>query len=63
MARNIKCIECGRIFDMYVEEQADEWYNGHDCEEPQDGCTDHEWGVEKGASFCVWCSVAEEEAN
>jgi hypothetical protein len=33
MARNIKCIECGRIFDMYVEEQADEWYNGHDCEE------------------------------
>lgn len=28
-----QCIECGRLFDLLVPEQADEWYNGHDCEE------------------------------
>ena len=26
------CIECGRTFDLFDEEQADEWHNGHDCE-------------------------------
>jgi hypothetical protein len=26
------CIECGRKFDMFDEEQASEWYAGHDCE-------------------------------
>lgn len=36
MVRNVKCIECGRIFDLFDEEQADEWYNGHDCFEPEE---------------------------
>lgn len=26
------CIECGRKFDMFDEEQASEWHAGHDCE-------------------------------
>jgi hypothetical protein len=26
------CIECGRKFDMFDEEQANEWHYGHDCE-------------------------------
>ena len=26
------CIECGRKFDMFDEEQAAEWHAGHDCE-------------------------------
>jgi hypothetical protein len=27
------CPECGRTFDLLDEEQAGEWYYGHDCEE------------------------------
>ena len=27
------CPECGRIFDLADENDADEFYNGHDCEE------------------------------
>lgn len=27
-----KCPECKRIFDLFVLEEADEWYYGHDCE-------------------------------
>ena len=27
-----KCYECGRIFDLLNEKQADEWHYGHDCE-------------------------------
>lgn len=26
------CQECGRKFDMAITVDADEWYNGHDCE-------------------------------
>jgi len=26
------CPECGRIFDLSDEEDAGEWYYGHDCE-------------------------------
>ena len=26
------CVECEREFDMTVEDQADEWFSGHDCE-------------------------------
>ena len=26
------CVECQRVFDLLNEEQASEWYNGHDCE-------------------------------
>ena len=29
----IECPECGRVFDLVDEADADEWYNGHDCEE------------------------------
>lgn len=28
-----KCPECGRVFDLTNEVDADEWYSGHDCEE------------------------------
>lgn len=27
-----KCIECGRVFDMLDEQDANEWGYGHDCE-------------------------------
>jgi len=28
----IECGECGRVFDLTNNEQAQEWYYGHDCE-------------------------------
>lgn len=28
-----KCEECGRVFDLTDEEDASEFYYGHDCEE------------------------------
>ena len=28
-----KCEECGRVFDLMDEEDASEFYYGHDCEE------------------------------
>jgi hypothetical protein len=28
-----KCPECGRVFNLTNEEDASEFYNGHDCEE------------------------------
>jgi uncharacterized OB-fold protein len=28
-----KCKECGRVFDMLDEDDANEYWNGHDCEE------------------------------
>ncbi len=27
-----RCVECGRTFDLLDEEDAAEWYYGHDCE-------------------------------
>lgn len=27
-----KCVECARVFDLMDEEQAGEFYYGHDCE-------------------------------
>lgn len=27
-----RCPECGRIFDLLDEQDADEWAHGHDCE-------------------------------
>jgi hypothetical protein len=27
-----KCVECSRVFDLMNEEEAGEWYYGHDCE-------------------------------
>ena len=29
-----KCPECGRVFDLLDEDDASEWYYGHDCEDP-----------------------------
>ena len=29
----VKCVECGRFFDLLDEGDAQEWYYGHDCEE------------------------------
>lgn len=29
---NRKCGECGRVFDLFNEEEAEEFYSGHDCE-------------------------------
>lgn len=27
-----KCVECGRVFDLSDETDAQEWHYGHDCE-------------------------------
>ncbi len=27
-----KCVECERVFNLLVEEEAGEWFYGHDCE-------------------------------
>lgn len=27
-----QCYECGRIFNLLIEKQAEEWHYGHDCE-------------------------------
>lgn len=29
----VRCPECGRVFDLTNEIDADEWSYGHDCEE------------------------------
>jgi len=28
-----KCVECGRVFDLLDEDDANEYYYGHDCQE------------------------------
>lgn len=28
-----RCRECGRVFDLTDETEAEEWFYGHDCEE------------------------------
>jgi DNA-directed RNA polymerase subunit RPC12/RpoP len=28
----VKCVECGREFDLLDEDDSQEWYYGHDCE-------------------------------
>ena len=32
IATKFQCPECERIFDMLNEQDAEEWYYGHDCE-------------------------------
>jgi hypothetical protein len=27
-----KCVECARVFNLMDEDDAGEWYYGHDCE-------------------------------
>lgn len=27
-----RCVECDRVFDLLDENDAEEWYYGHDCE-------------------------------
>lgn len=31
-----RCPECGRVFDLLDETDAEEWAYGHDCEEETD---------------------------
>jgi len=35
MNPNVTCKECGRVFDLSDVNQANEWYYGHDCEDPE----------------------------
>lgn len=32
LPKNATCSECGRVFDLYNETDAEEWQFGHDCE-------------------------------
>lgn len=32
MNSNTICYECGREFNLLIEEEAEEWFYGHDCE-------------------------------
>lgn len=32
MNSKVQCPECGRVFDLLDENDAEEWYYGHDCE-------------------------------
>lgn len=27
-----RCVECDRVFDLLDEDEASEWFYGHDCE-------------------------------
>lgn len=29
---DFQCPECNRVFNVMIEEQADEWFYGHDCD-------------------------------
>ena len=33
MRTTAKCTECNRTFDLLDEDQAAEWFEGHDCED------------------------------
>lgn len=33
IATKTRCVECGRVFDLLNEDDASEWYYGHDCED------------------------------
>ena len=32
METKVVCVECDRVFDMFIETDAEEWFYGHDCE-------------------------------
>jgi hypothetical protein len=32
----VSCQECNRIFNLLDEEDSNEWYYGHDCEEQKE---------------------------
>ncbi len=32
----MECPECDRLFDLLEEDEANEWYYGHDCEPEND---------------------------
>lgn len=36
MTTTVRCPECGRVFDLTNEDDAAEWYYGHDCEEAEE---------------------------
>ncbi len=31
-AQAVTCVECDRVFDLWDEDEAGEWFYGHDCE-------------------------------
>lgn len=31
MVTEVTCPDCSRVFDLWIEEDADEWFYGHDC--------------------------------
>ena len=33
METKVVCVECDRVFDMFDETDAEEWFYGHDCED------------------------------
>ena len=33
MSGDVECAECGRTFDLSEDDEAEEWFFGHDCEE------------------------------
>jgi hypothetical protein len=35
IATKVQCVECEREFDLAISAEADEWYEGHDCEEEE----------------------------
>lgn len=37
MRASARCSECGRVFDLLDEEDAQEWAYGHDCEDSGEG--------------------------
>ena len=37
-----KCLECGRVFDLLDEDDAQEWHYGHDCEDPDTFTADYD---------------------
>lgn len=31
-SNTVTCVECDRVFDLWDEDEAGEWFYGHDCE-------------------------------
>jgi hypothetical protein len=32
LVKNVTCPECNRVFNLLFDDDAQEWYYGHDCE-------------------------------
>ena len=53
------CPECERVFDMLDEDDAGEWFYGHDCEEPEPKVYDRPPNISFGATgtSCLDCGL------